>query len=89
MSGFFLLDKVVKLVGGGSVINGAYPVQFSIVILTKTSRELQKAHPLLRFQVVFTKKNVTITTFTTATVTTVTFTTVTIQVFEFCDSLSF
>ena len=23
---FFLLDKVVKLVGGGSVINGAYPV---------------------------------------------------------------
>ena len=22
----FLLDKVVKLVGGGSVINGAYPV---------------------------------------------------------------
>ena len=26
MRGFFLLDKVVKLVGGGSVINGAYPV---------------------------------------------------------------
>ena len=25
-SEFFLLDKVVKLVGGGSVINGAYPV---------------------------------------------------------------
>ena len=24
--GFFLLDKVVKLDGGGSVINGAYPV---------------------------------------------------------------
>ena len=23
---FFLSDKVVKLVGGGSVINGAYPV---------------------------------------------------------------
>ena len=28
MHGFFLLDKVVKLVGGGSVINGAYPVYF-------------------------------------------------------------
>ena len=28
MGGFFLLDKVVKLVGGGSVINGAYPVIF-------------------------------------------------------------
>ena len=28
MGGFFLLDKVVKLVGGGSVINGAYPVWF-------------------------------------------------------------
>ena len=26
-SEFFILDKVVKLVGGGSVINGAYPVQ--------------------------------------------------------------
>ena len=26
MVGFFLFDKVVKLVGGGSVINGAYPV---------------------------------------------------------------
>jgi hypothetical protein len=26
MDGFFLLDKVVKLVGGGSVIKGAYPV---------------------------------------------------------------
>ena len=25
-SEFFLLDKVVKLVGGGSVINGAYPI---------------------------------------------------------------
>ena len=24
----FLLDKVVELVGGGSVINGAYPVKF-------------------------------------------------------------
>ena len=23
---FFLLNKVVKLVGGGSAINGAYPV---------------------------------------------------------------
>ena len=28
MDGFFLLDKVVKLVSGGSVINGAYPVYF-------------------------------------------------------------
>ena len=26
MGGFFLLDKMVKLVGGGSVINNAYPV---------------------------------------------------------------
>ena len=26
---YFFLDKVVKLVGGGSVINGAYPVQFT------------------------------------------------------------
>ena len=26
MGGFFQWDKVVKLVGGGSVINGAYPV---------------------------------------------------------------
>ena len=26
IGGFFLLDKVVKLVGGGSVINGASPV---------------------------------------------------------------
>ena len=26
MGGFFLLDKVVKLVRGESVINGAYPV---------------------------------------------------------------
>jgi hypothetical protein len=25
-SEFFLLDKVVKLVGGGSVINEAYPI---------------------------------------------------------------
>ena len=25
---FFFSDKVVKLIGGGSVINGAYPVQF-------------------------------------------------------------
>ena len=25
---FFFLDKVVKLVRGGSVINGAYPVKF-------------------------------------------------------------
>ena len=25
---FFFLDKVVKLIGGGCVINGAYPVQF-------------------------------------------------------------
>ena len=25
---FFFLDKVVELIGGGSVINGAYPVQF-------------------------------------------------------------
>ena len=25
----FLFYKVVKLVGGGSVINGAYPVEFS------------------------------------------------------------
>ena len=37
----------------------------------------------------FLLKYVAITTFTTATVTTVTITTVTIQVFEFCDSLSF
>ena len=29
----FLLDKVVKLVGGGSVINGAYPVQFYISLV--------------------------------------------------------
>ena len=28
MHGFFLLDKVVDLVGGGSVINRAYPVYF-------------------------------------------------------------
>ena len=28
MGGFCLLDKVVKLVSGGSVINGAYPDQF-------------------------------------------------------------
>ena len=28
MCGFFILDEVVKLVGGGSVINGAYPVLF-------------------------------------------------------------
>ena len=27
-SEFILLDKEVKLVGGGSVINGAYPVYF-------------------------------------------------------------
>ena len=26
---FFFLDKVVKLIGGGSVINGAYPVKFT------------------------------------------------------------
>ena len=26
----FFLDKVVKLIGGGSVINGAYPVQFKV-----------------------------------------------------------
>ena len=26
MGGFFLLDKVVRLVDGGSVINGAYPI---------------------------------------------------------------
>ena len=25
---FFFLDKVVKLIGGGSVINGAYPSSF-------------------------------------------------------------
>ena len=25
---FFFSDKVLKLIGGGSVINGAYPVQF-------------------------------------------------------------
>ena len=25
---FFFSDKVVKLIGGGSVINGAYPVSF-------------------------------------------------------------
>ena len=33
---FFLLflDKMVGLVGGGSVINGAYPVQFSLQINT-------------------------------------------------------
>ena len=28
---FFLLDKVVKLVGGGSVIKGAYAVFFSFL----------------------------------------------------------
>ena len=33
-SEYFLLDKVVKLVGGGSVINRAYPVQFSALCLT-------------------------------------------------------
>ena len=27
----FFLDKVVNLIGGGSVINGAYPVQFTIL----------------------------------------------------------
>ena len=27
---FFLKDKVVKLIYGGSVINGAYPVSFSV-----------------------------------------------------------
>ena len=27
-------DNVVKLVGGGSVINGAYPVYFILVIIT-------------------------------------------------------
>ena len=32
MGGFFLSDKVVKLVlvGGGSVINGAYPVYLTL-----------------------------------------------------------
>ena len=25
------MDKVVELVGGGSVINGAYPVSFSLI----------------------------------------------------------
>ena len=28
MGGYFLLDKVVKIVSGGSVINGTYPVFF-------------------------------------------------------------
>ena len=32
MGGFFLFDKVLKLVGGGSVINGAYPVQLPAML---------------------------------------------------------
>ena len=32
MGGFFLSDKVVKLVGGGSVIYGAYPVYFLSIL---------------------------------------------------------
>ena len=31
MSGFFLSDKVVKLVGGGSVINGTYPDLLKVI----------------------------------------------------------
>ena len=34
---FFFLDKVVKLSGGGSVINGAYPVLFPSYFHTQTS----------------------------------------------------
>ena len=35
MSGvlFFFLDKVVELVIGGSVINGAYPVYFLLLMI--------------------------------------------------------
>ena len=34
MDGFFLLDRVVKLVGGESVINQAYPVWFAFTRLS-------------------------------------------------------
>ena len=34
-SEYFLLDKVVKLVGGGSVINGSYPVYFLRILIIK------------------------------------------------------
>ena len=33
MGGFFLFDEVLKLVGGGSDINGSYPVYFFVLFL--------------------------------------------------------
>ena len=38
---FFLLDKVVKLVGGGFVINGAYPVYFFYILNPIDRQELR------------------------------------------------
>ena len=35
MSPFFFVDKVVKLIGGRSVINGAYPVLFQNILASK------------------------------------------------------
>ena len=39
MSGFFLLDKVVKLVNGGSVINRAYPSSSFLDWTTNRAKE--------------------------------------------------
>ena len=43
MGGFFLLDKVVKLVSGGSVINRAYSVYYFFFIYRYIARVLTKS----------------------------------------------
>ena len=50
---FFFLDKVVKLIGGGSVMNGAYPVQFNTAKYIKTFF----LSSYVRFVIIFTRTN--------------------------------
>ena len=51
MGGFFLLDKVMKLVGGGSVINGAtlsnLNMAHALCILPSRNSILQTVHYLM------------------------------------------
>ena len=46
---FFFFYKVVKLIGGGSVINGAYPVQFSFLVIYH-----QSPQSVRHFEILFT-----------------------------------
>ena len=64
---FFLLDKEVQLVGGGSVINGAYPVEFYMYLTDPMSPGLFYKQPCLRMIILCLIWNIYIWPFTSST----------------------